>query len=369
MSRTLFGYIARLYLGLTCGIWGALTVVVLVVDFGDHLNLFVDKSTADIAQLYWLKALLELHRLAPAAVLLAGGMTVSMLRKRSEWVAMQSVGASRWVMVLPIGACALGLAIGLVVFEEKVVTYAGPRVDQQMAHTFNRWGSYRFFYLPKQWFRVGQNVFQVRGETDDEGTLHDVSVFSMSPKFHLVSRVDADSMKFIEGSTWRLGNAVTRRFLEGGQSERQVDVEAVLAFEGTFAGTFRVRTGKPEFMEVHDILEQQDIRTKVGLPTQRFWLALHNRFSYPMTGVAASMLAVALALRPTRRGHLTLAIVEGLMVSVTLFSLLLIGKALVLGDHVPAFVAAWAPVAGLLAGSMGLWLFAEGVLPVGRRRS
>ena len=115
-------------------------------------------------------------------------------------------------------------------------------------------------------------------------------------------------------------------------------------------------------MRVRDILDQQQIRAKLGLPTQRFWLALHNRFAYPMTGVGAAMLAVALALRPNRRGHLTLAIVEGLLVAVVLFAFMLVGKMLVLGERVPALVAAWAPMLGLLGASAMLWSHAEGGL-------
>ncbi len=366
MSRTLFVYVARLYVLLTLGILASLTVVYLVVDFGEKLKIFTDRPALDVARLYGLKALVTLHLMAPAALLLAGGTTVSIFRRRSEWIAMQAAGASRWVLVLPIAVSASLFAVGFIAFDERVVTYAGTRVDRLMVDSFNRYGDFRFYYQPKQWFRVGQDVFQVRGDTDEDGTLHDVSVFSMSASFHLDSRVDVETMTHVEGSTWALHHAVTRRFLPDGESERIVEPPLLRSFAGTSAETFRVRQGRPELMTVHDILEQQQIRAKVGLPTERFWLALHNRFAYPLTGMAASLLAVTLALRPTRRGHLTLAIVEGLVVSVALFALLLTGKALVLGEHVPASVAAWAPVLALIVGSAVLWLSAEGRISLRR---
>lgn len=368
MSKILFFYVARLYVLLTLAIWFALTVVFLVVDFGDKLNIFVNHPLTDVARLYGFKALVELNQLAPAALLLAGGTTVSIFRKRSEWVAMQAVGASRWALVMPIAACALVFASGLIVFDERVVTVAGTRVDQIMADTFKRWGSYRFYYFPKQWFRVGQNVFQVRGSTDAEGTMHQVSVFSMSPTFHLEARIDADEMTHVKGATWSLRHAVTRRFTDDFELAREEEAVLQQSFEGTDADTFRVRIGRPEQMRVSDLLEQQAIRVKVGLPTQRFWLALHNRFAYPITGWAASMLAVALALRPDRRGHLTLAIVEGLLVAVGLLGSLIIGKSLALSEWVPAAAAAWAPVLGLIAASALLWSHAEGRLSLRRSR-
>jgi len=362
MSRTLFIYIARLYLLLTLTILGALTLVYLVVDFGDRLGTYLDHPLSQVARLYGFKFLREVYQLAPAALLLAGGMTVSILRRRSEWIAMQAAGASRWVMVLPIAVSAGAFALGLMVYDERVVTHAGTRVDQMMANEFNRWGDYRFFYFPKQWFRVGQNMFQVRGQSDEPGTLKTVSIFTMSPTFHLDARIDADEMVHVEGSTWRLSTVVSRQFSQTGDSTHQVDAQRLVSFEGTDSDTFRVRVGRPELMRVRDILDQQETRAKIGLPTQRFWLALHNRFAYPMTGLGAAMLAVALALRPTRRGHLTLAIVEGLLVAVMLFALMLVGKSLVLSERLPPFAAAWAPMIGLLGLSAVMWSLAEGRL-------
>ncbi len=360
MSRTLFFYVARLYVLLALSSLMALTVVFLVIDFGDRLRSFIDSPVVEVLRLYGFKALVALHQLAPAALLLAGGATVSIFRKRAEWLAMQAAGASRWVMVLPIAVPAMVFAGGLVVFDEYVVTHAGTRSDEISANVFNRWGDYRFFYFPKQWFRVGPNVFQIRGATDADGTLRDVSIFAMGPAFHLEERIDAATMKHLEGQSWELGNAVVRRFdASDGSSSRQESVRLTRALEGSTSDVFRVRAGRPELMRSRDILEQQEIRAKVGLPTQRFWLALHNRFAYPMTGVAAAMLAVALALRPARHGHLTLALVEGLVVAVALVAFMLVGKSLVLGDHIPAVAAAWAPVAGLLIASATLWFAAE----------
>ncbi len=289
MSKTLFFYVARLYVVIVLGILGALTVVYAVVDFGDRLSVFIDHPAREVMGLYGFKSLVYIYQLAPAAILLAAGMTVSVFRRRSEWVAMQAVGASRAVIVLPIAVSALLFAGALTVFDELVVTNSGTRIDQIMANSFNRWGNYGAYYFPKQWFRVGPNVFQVRGQTDEDGTIHAVSVFTMSPSFHLDSRIDADEMRNVDGASWSLHNAVSRQFLPNGDSSRTVDAQRVVTFEGTTRDTFRVRIGKPEFMRVRDLIAQQEIRSKVGLPTQEYWLALHNRFAYPMTGFGAAM--------------------------------------------------------------------------------
>ncbi|MBE2253366.1 MAG: LptF/LptG family permease [Myxococcus sp.] len=368
MSATLFRLIARLYLGLFALALLGVVLVYLVADFGDRLNVFLNHTVADVAELYWYKSLMTLHQLSPAAMLLAAGATASVLRQRAEWTAMQALGASRWTVVAPVLVSAGVVAAGLMAFDEAVVTKAGERVDGLMVNRFGRWGDYGFFYFPKQWFRVGSDIVHVRGESEPSGRLRDVTVYRLRPGFQLSARVDADALESRGGDLWALFDAVERRFAEDGTSTLERSAELLMSLAGSDPQTFRIRQGRPEQMPLADLRTQQVIRAKVGLPVERFLLAMHNRFAYPLTGVAAALLALSLALRPARRGHLTLALIEGLLVSLALFAFMLMGKALVLGEHVSPGFAAWAPVVGLVVLGGGLWAVSEGQLRPRARR-
>lgn len=368
MSPILFRLIARLYLGVFALVLSGVALVYLVADFSDRLNIFLEHTARDVAELYWNKALVAVHQLGPAAMLLSAGITVSLLRRKAEWIAMQALGASRWTVVAPITTAALLGAGGFVAFDELVATRAGEHVDHLMANRFGRWGDYAFFYFPKQWFRVGSEIVHLRGGLDEQGVLHDVTVYRLGPGFSLTARLDADSLESLGGERWRLRAVNERRFLpDGTSSVTRADAEDVV-LTGSDPRTFRIRNGRPEQMSLADLAEQRVIRARVGLPVQRFFLATHNRFAYPLTGVAAALLAVSLALRPSRRGHLTLALIEGLLVSVVLFAFMLMGKALVLAEHVSPWVAAWTPSVGLTALAFGLWGWAEGQLRPSARR-
>jgi lipopolysaccharide export system permease protein len=368
VSFTLFKFVAKLYLSLFVVALFGVVLVYLVADFGDRLSVFLDHSVIHVADLYWHKSLVTLHQLSPAALLLAAGATISVLRKRAEWTAMQALGASRWTVVAPVLLSAALVAVGLMVFDEWVVTRSGERVDGLMANRFGRWGDYGFFYFPKQWFRVGSDIVHVRGDTESQGRLRDVTVYRLGKGFQLSSRIDADALEPRGGESWALLDAVERRFAEDGTSTLQRSPEMVLTLGGSDPQTFRIRQGRPEQMPLADLRSQQIIRAKVGLPVERFRLAMHNRFAYPLTGVAAALVAMSLALRPLRRGHLTLALIEGLLVSLALFAFMLTGKALVLGEHISPGFAAWAPVVGLVLLGGGLWAYSEGQLMPRARR-
>lgn len=358
MSWTVARAVARLYAALFGAVLGAVLVVFLVGDFADRLGAYLRHPAADVAVLYWNKLLVAAHQLAPAAMLLAAGAAVSTLRRRGEWTAMQALGMSRWVVALPLLLCTLGLSAALVAFDEWVVTGAGTRVDQLMVERFQRWGDYRAWYFPKQWFRVSDAIVHVRGESA-EGRVSDVSLLEVDGDFHLARRLDARAMTSLGGARWALEDVEERRFFPDGRAPVATHARLEVALEGSTPDTFSIRTGRPELMPVRVLAEQLALRARVGLPTERYLLALHNRFAYPLTGCAAALLALMLALRPGRKGHLTLALVEGLGVIVGLFALLLAGKALVMGEHLAPSVAAWAPVLGLVAASAALWWRAE----------
>jgi lipopolysaccharide export system permease protein len=106
------------------------------------------------------------------------------------------------------------------------------------------------------------------------------------------------------------------------------------------------------------VLRQQiRARREVGLSDRLFVLALGNRFAYPLAGVPAALVAVALALRPGRGGSLTTALVEGLAVTMGLWGLTVVARALVNSGRMPPLLAAVLPLLALsLALAVLLWV-------------
>jgi len=271
---------------------------------------------------------------------------------------MQALGLSRLVIVLPVGLVALVAAVALVAYDELVVTQAGPRIDRMLVERFGRWGDYTYFYLPHRWFRLDHHLVYVRGETR-EGALKDVSLYEVDGQFRLVRRFDVEEVRHLEADRWELKAAVERSFPSDETSILVRHERLELRLPGSSPDTFLVAIGRPEFMRTAELLSQLAVRARVGVATGRVRFALHNRFTYPVTGVGGTMLALALALRRSRKGHITQALLEGLLVTMTLFGMLLASKALVLGDRVAAGTAAWVPVGVLFALSGVLLFWAE----------
>jgi lipopolysaccharide export system permease protein len=368
VKPTVFFYVVRAYLRNVVGIFFAVLTVFLVVDFVDRARAYSGEGwVLAVLELYANKALVASQQLGPAALLLAAGTTVSGLRKRGEVTALSALTFGPSAVYVPIGLCALLACLGFVAFDEAVVVKASRRVDEITTQRFNRWGDWRFYYSPKQWFRRGEHVFFLRAGGPEEG-FQDVSVISVTPGFELKRRLDADSMRPVEGNRWVLSNVVERTFGPGGTTQVRTLPEAEYDL-GVPGSAFRIRPGRPEQMHTDVLRQQIAVRAEVGLTTRQFLLALHNRFAYPLAGFPAALLAVGLALRPGRKGHLTAAIVEGLLVAVTMWGLMVVCRTLVMTGRLPAGVAAWLPPLLLAVGAAILWMRREGVLPLRRRLS
>lgn len=362
MTRTLFRYVLRSYAAAFAGIFAAMVAIYLVVDFVDIGSAYQGPTWAvDVARLYANKALVVARQLAPAALLLAAAVAVSGLRKRGELTAVGALAFGPKAIFMPVAALALAISAGMVVFDEALVLPAGRRIDDILAHRFNRWSAWFEIHQERQWLRRNDWIFFLRSGDADQG-FEEATLLRVNDKFELLQRLDARRLEWIDGSRWRLVEVLERRFEPGGASPSRA-VEALELDLGVVRDDLRIRAGRPEQMRFPELFEQIRVRRRAGLPTHLFALALHNRVAYPVAGFPAALVAAGLALRPGRRGHLTRAVVEGLIIVLSLWGLMVIGRTLVVTGRMTAGLAAWLPAIILALAAAALWLEAEGKLP------
>jgi lipopolysaccharide export system permease protein len=346
MRGLLLRHVLRRYLVLVGAVLAGLLVVFLVADFVDRARAYTGPNwVRDVLELYGWKAVVATHQLAPAALLLASAALVSLFRRKGELTAILALGFGRRALILPVGAVALGAALLLGLLDELAVGHASRRVDEITALRFHRWGDWRSYFERKQWFRHQDRILHLESG-DVESGFRGVTVLRLTPAFELAERVDALGMEHAGGTRWRL-HGVTRRAFDqrGGLKLTELTEETVDL--GIPASLLAIRPGRPEQMRLPVLRQQIRARREVGLPDRLYLLALGNRFAYPLAGVPAALVAVALALRPGRGGSLTGALVEGLAVTMGLWGLTVVARALVNAGRMAPFVAAALPILAL----------------------
>lgn len=337
---------------------GVVTIY-LAVDYVDNSGSYTGPGAgAAVLELYANMALVVIRQVAPAAMLLGAGVAVSGLRQTREYTALRAAGLGPAFVAGPVVAVVLLFGLALVALHEAWGVHAVERVDEIRAVRFNKGDSQQRLAearAPKRWFRGkdGRHVYHLRGATEDGG-FEGVTVLELSPDFRVLRRVDAGAMHPAAGA-WELSDVVDRTFLADGALQVEKAARRVYRFDEP-ADAFAVLPGNPAQMRWRTLVGQIAVRDRVGLPVSDFELERDNRLAYPLAGVPGALLAIALALRIRRKGHVATALVESVGVSLVFWGVQGVSWALGLSGRVPPSVAAWAPdLVFLLAGSAAVW--------------
>lgn len=353
----LFRYVAARALFATVAALAGVVAIYLSVDFVDNASAFTGDGWGwAVLELYANKSVVVAYQTAPAALLLGAAIAASGLRQTREWTALRSVGLGPWRLAVPILAVALVFGAGMAVLNDVVGVRAAERAEELQATRFQRGGSARRWAAlrqPKRWFRSpdGRRIYHLRGALAGGG-FEGATVLEVTPEFALARRIDAAAMRPVAGG-WLLADVEDRTFLPDGTVRLERAEERRYEFREP-PEAFAIVPGRPSQLRLGTLTGQIRIRRELGQRVADFELERHGRGAAAFIGIPAVLVALALALRPNRRGHVAAAVLEAVGVSLALWSAQGVALAMGLSGRVPPGVAAWAPfvlfsVAGLAA--------------------
>jgi lipopolysaccharide export system permease protein len=342
---TLFLHVVRRALAAFAGSLAAVVGLFLVVDFAENANAFQGEGWARAAaELYAWRAVQVTYQTAPAAMLLAAAVTASGLRRTREYTALRALGLGPWRVAAPVLAVAAAAALALTVLGDVAAVEAAARADEIMATHFHRVGGLARPTERKRWFRGrgGRRIYHLRGGGEGE-RFENVTILEVTPGFRLSRRVDAARMRpGAAAGEWILEDGAERTFREDGGVNLGTFTQRAYRFDEE-PGAFAVRPGRPAQMYRAVLREQVALRRQLGLAAQDFALEWQRRFAYPLAGIPAGLLALGLALRRERKGHLTAALIEAVGVSLTFWVVQGLSVSLGASGRLPPTAAAWGP--------------------------
>jgi lipopolysaccharide export system permease protein len=348
----LFAYAARRTLAAMLGALAGVVALYLAVDFVDNSAAFAGPGWVPAAlELYAYKAAVVAREVAPAALLLGASVAVSGFRSTREWTAMRAVGLGPWRLAVPVLVVTFVAGLALVALHDLVGVRAAERAEEISALRFGRGGDKRRYLAarePKRWFRGedGRRIYHLRGRLPGGG-FENATVLEVDERFRLVRRIDAERMRPLAGE-WVLERVEDRTFgADGAMTLVRADARSYRFDEPPEA--FSVVAGRPAQMRWRTLVEQIALRRRLGLETVEFELERDNRIAYPFASVPGALVALALALRRNRKGHVSAALGEAVAVSLLFWAVQGVSWALALSGRVPTEVAAWAPNALFLA--------------------
>lgn len=353
-SLTLFRYLSKRFLIWLLGILGLLVAIIVLAEIVELLRRAAGREDIGLGlvlQMALLKTPDTAQVVLPFAVLAAGMGAYWQLTRFHELVVARAAGVSVWQFLLP------ALAMVLLVSVLRVVAF--DPVAAAMSGKFERLeGDYLggsplvIASVNGVWLRQvadqRQSIVHAERLRPESLALERVTVLDFTVEDRLVERIDADAA-FLEADQWRLANAWITRPNRPSVFEETHIRPASLTFPEIMESF-----SSPKAVSFWQLPRYIELLEATGLPTLDHRLRFHRLLATPLLLVSMVALSAAFALRPARRGGVTLLIASGALTGFLLYFLSDVVHALGLSGTIPVVLAAWTP--GGIVGMVGITL-------------
>lgn len=351
-------YLAKEFLRLFGLGLGALLAIYWVVDLFENIDEFVryQASARTVAAYFLYKTPLILSQVVPVAVLLATLLSLGLLARRSEIVAMRASGISLVRIAGPILALALAISGVVLVAGETVIPHA-TRMALHIKQVVIEKRPPRVFRQNKVWMRTSGNwILNIGLISPDEDVLYEVHGFRFDRDFRLVERVHAQEMRWEKG-TWILHRGRRWRFPAPYRVEE----------EGFDRRPFGIVEKPQDFRRVErdtDEMSFRELRAYVqrlqrgGHQATYYEVEMHKKLAFPFASLIMALIGIPYALRGNPRNtSIAVGVGVSLIVSFGYWVVLSIGLSLGHAGKLPPLLAAWA--ANLLFAFAGTYLLMD----------
>lgn len=347
-------YIAVAWLRLLALCLSSFVAVYLVLDMMDKIPRFIRAGGAagDMIVFFIFKLPEMIGQTASFSILMTTLLTLGLLSRNSEIIAMRSCGISLFRIAMPMLVLGLLSSLLLLVNTELIVPKSYENMERIEKISIRKQGVNAAFKLNNIWFRSDAMIIQAQMFEPKEKKLKGVIVWKLDASMNPLGRIDAESAEF-QNERWILKKAVVKDFSKG----QGFAVQTVPAMEIALKlriDDLKVLDNNADNLSYRKLKEYADNLRSGGYQAFRYMTMMHAKLSAPFAAFVMVVLGIPFALRNSRSGGIALGIGASVGIGFAYFVvnavLLSYGRSGVL----PPFVAAWG--ANLIFVLGGVWL-------------
>ena len=333
---------------------GAFSAIYLIVEFFERINAFMyNKAPWAMIGAYFLNKFPSiLFQVTPAAILLASIITLGVMSRHNEVIAIKSGGIGLGFLVYPILGVVILVFVGVLGLSEYLMPWANQNARAIYGFIVHKKKSVATFKQSQLWIHGRQSIYNIQLYHPDRNVLEGLTIYRFSPGYALVQRIDARSAQWKEGK-WVLSGASVTDFDPQGVPARNDFPELILSLPET-PSDFQIAEKNPNEMNFRQLLEYVQKIERDGYDARKYRTAMHGAISFPFTVIIMACLGIPLALRSERGAGLARGIGYSIFISflyLVVYSFILeLGK----GGSFPPFLAAW--LANFIFAMVGVYL-------------
>ncbi|MBW2619346.1 MAG: LPS export ABC transporter permease LptG [Deltaproteobacteria bacterium] len=348
-------YILREFLKILLMTLLGFVLVFLIVDFLDRIDNFLEVQIplSRVAYYFLMSVPSVIFHMTPVSVLVAVLISLGLLARNSEIVALKASGVSLYRLAIPIFLSAVLLSLLCFVLSDIII----PRTSAQANAIWN-------VEVEKQqdlsspvhrdiWFRSESGLLNLRVYDRLKRTMNGVSFYRLNDGFRLVERTEAKSARWVN-DRWEFHDGLVKTYLPDGQlSVRRFKREMINLPE--MPDKFTQVTSSAEemnFSELSDWIRRMEAE---GYDPLRYEVDLHLKLSFPFICAIMALIGLPIAFWKEKGGGIALGVGVGIGLSFMYIVFLGLSRSLGYSGLVPPVVAAWMP--NLVFTLLGFFLF------------
>jgi lipopolysaccharide export system permease protein len=333
----------------------ALTVVFLIVEFFERINAFLyNKASFPLMGAYFFNKLpFFTYLAAPAAILLASIVTLGLMSRNNEIIAMKSGGISLWSITSPILKVVLIIYLILLGMNEYILPSTNQKAREIQDWIILKKKPIDTFKQSQLWIHSNNAIYNIQLYHPERDSMEGITIYRFNIIFQMYERIDARSAQW-KDNRWIFSDVSVTRMKPGGAPERKNYPELTIPLPES-PSDFRIAEKNPDEMNFRELRKYVNKVEQDGYNASKYECAMHANISFPFIGVIMAFIGVPLALRKERGAAIAMGFAFSILISFACwvaFSFCLeLGKA----GTLPPFLAAW--LSNIIFALVGVFLY------------
>jgi len=283
------------------------------------------------------------YNLAPLAGLVAVLVTLGIMSKNNEIVAIKASGTSLFRVAVPLLLAGLALAATLVLLDNTYLPYANQRQDE--LHNQIKGRPPQTYTHPQRWiFGESSKIYNYDVFDPEQNLFGGLSVLELDPAdFHLRRRIFAARARWSEPQhEWVLESGWIREFSDGSVTKFETFTAAASTELSEPPGYFNREVKQAFQMSVGELGNYIDGLHKAGFDVATLMVQWHKKMAYPLMAPVSMLLAIPFALLVGTRGAIG-GVALGVGIALAYWAIARLLEAMGGVGQLPPFLAGWSP--------------------------
>lgn len=358
LSPTLSRYLAGRFLAIFVPVMLTFVLLYVIVDLFERLDILLrTHATVSASFRYFLyKIPLMVTQVTPPAVITALLVSLGLLSRHNEIVALRASGVGLHETAVPLLTVAVAISLGTLLWNETVVPYCS-RQFQYVNNVEIRKRELRGILSDRKiWYHAKHGFYHIDHVDRQTQTIHGMAIFRLDDAFHLDRVIQIPRAEWKDGR-WTISGAVVREVGAGATALTPLAADAV-----------EIPETINEFLEVQREAEELSFLqlrawvldlSRKGIDVSRYLVALHAKLAVPFASAVLTMIAIPIAGGIRRHASIAGILGLGLALGFGYWVVLALSNSLGQSGTVTPVIAAWAPNLTFVLLGLALFLYSE----------